>query len=261
MARCWRGQGDGSGGRRNVLGDDHPDTLSARETLAWLTGLRGKPAEAGELAREVLADRRRVLGEDHPDTLTTRGTLAWTVELQGRYAEAEQLTREVLADRREAARRRPPGHPHLTGHPRPAGRPAGPPRRSRGALPPGDRRPHPRPGFRPSRHRSRPRRIRPARFGLIGSAESGGRYDVDAASMLLKRRERGIHALRPPSLRGRERRPGRLAPPAPQEPSGLFAGSGQRAAGMAERRPDELADPGLDRAARTWSGVASAADR
>ena len=87
------------GGRRNAFGDDHPDTLAVHATLAWLTGLRGQPAEAAELAREVLADRRRVLGDDHPDTLTTRSTLAWTAELRGRYADAEQQYRDVLADR------------------------------------------------------------------------------------------------------------------------------------------------------------------
>ncbi len=195
------------GGRRNVLGDDHPETLAARETVAWLTGLRGKPAEAGELAREVLAARRRVLGDDHPDTLTTRGTLAWTAELQRRYAdaeqqyrslltdrerilgaghpdtliarqdvarmlglqrryaEAEQLTREVLADRHRVLG---DDHPDTL-----TGRAPGPPGRSRGPLPPGDRRPHPCPGLRPSRHRGRPRRIRPAPRELMPPAEPG----------------------------------------------------------------------------------------
>ena len=62
-----------------MLGDDHPDTLAARETLAWLTGLRGRLPEAEQLSREVLADRRRVLGASHPDTAAVRTELARAV--------------------------------------------------------------------------------------------------------------------------------------------------------------------------------------
>ena len=62
--------------RRRVLGDDHPDTLTSRDTLAWLAGLQGRRAEAVELHRQVLADRSRVLGAHHPDTQATRDELA-----------------------------------------------------------------------------------------------------------------------------------------------------------------------------------------
>jgi len=59
-----------------VLGDDHPDTLTSRDTVAWLVGRQGRRAEAAELHRQVLADRSRVLGAHHPDTQATRDELA-----------------------------------------------------------------------------------------------------------------------------------------------------------------------------------------
>jgi len=61
--------------RRRVLGDDHPDTLTSRDTLAMLTARSGRRAEARDLYRQVLADRSRVLGPDHPDTRVTRAEL------------------------------------------------------------------------------------------------------------------------------------------------------------------------------------------
>ena len=61
--------------RRRVLGDDHPDTLASRATLAWLAAREGHRAEAEELYRQLLADRTRVLGASHPDTEATRNEL------------------------------------------------------------------------------------------------------------------------------------------------------------------------------------------
>jgi hypothetical protein len=62
--------------RRRVLGDDHPDTLGSRATLARFAARQGRPAEAEELYRQVLADRIRVLGVTHPDAEATRQELA-----------------------------------------------------------------------------------------------------------------------------------------------------------------------------------------
>ncbi|MFF0289186.1 tetratricopeptide repeat protein, partial [Streptomyces sp. NPDC005262] len=59
------------------LGPDHPDTLTARSTLAWWRGEAGDVAGAVAALAEVLEDQERVLGADHPDTLTTRHNLAW----------------------------------------------------------------------------------------------------------------------------------------------------------------------------------------
>ena len=61
--------------RHRLLGDDHPDTLTSRATLARLAGRQGRCAEAEELYRQVIADRSRVLGAHHPDTAAVRNEL------------------------------------------------------------------------------------------------------------------------------------------------------------------------------------------
>ena len=61
--------------RRGELGDDHPDTLSAINNLAYLIEAQGRPSEAEPLYREALEGRRRVLGDDHPDTLISVNNL------------------------------------------------------------------------------------------------------------------------------------------------------------------------------------------
>ncbi|MGK5559284.1 tetratricopeptide repeat protein, partial [Actinomadura kijaniata] len=51
------------------LGPNHPDTLTARNNLAYWQGEAGDAAGAATASEELLADRLRVLGPDHPDTL------------------------------------------------------------------------------------------------------------------------------------------------------------------------------------------------
>ena len=62
--------------REQVLGPEHPDTLTARHNLACWTGQAGDPAAARDLLAALLPVLERVLGPEHPDTLTTRGDLA-----------------------------------------------------------------------------------------------------------------------------------------------------------------------------------------
>ncbi|KAJ7153864.1 P-loop containing nucleoside triphosphate hydrolase protein [Mycena crocata] len=82
--------------RRNIFGNEHPDTLDA---MAWLAstyqGL-GQFTEAAELEVVVLEKRRRILGDDHPDTLITMGNLASTYDKLGQFTEAEELEVVVL---------------------------------------------------------------------------------------------------------------------------------------------------------------------
>ena len=85
---------------RRVLGDDHPDTLTTRNNLAYWRGQAGDPAGAATAFEQLLTDRRRVLGHDHPDTLTTRHNLArWRGEA-GDPAGAATATEQLLTDRR-----------------------------------------------------------------------------------------------------------------------------------------------------------------
>ena len=82
-----------------ILGPDHPDTLTSRNNLAGAYYSAGRLGEAIPLYEAVLADSVRVLGDDHPDTLTSRNNLAGAYESAGRLGEAIPLYEQVLADR------------------------------------------------------------------------------------------------------------------------------------------------------------------
>jgi hypothetical protein len=62
-----------------LLGSDHPDTLTIRNSLAVAYCRTGRTAEAIILFEQNLAGQERVLGSDHPDTRGTRYNLnrAW----------------------------------------------------------------------------------------------------------------------------------------------------------------------------------------
>jgi serine/threonine protein kinase/Tfp pilus assembly protein PilF len=86
---------------REVLGDDHPDTLaSIHETGVLLHG-QGMLAEAEPYFREALEGRRRVLGDDDPDTLRSISNMGLLLQAQGHPTDAEPYYREAL----EALRR------------------------------------------------------------------------------------------------------------------------------------------------------------
>jgi hypothetical protein len=50
-----------------ILGDDDPDTLKARNNLAFAYRTAGRIDEAVQLYERTLADRIRLIGEDHLD--------------------------------------------------------------------------------------------------------------------------------------------------------------------------------------------------
>ncbi|MEV6179975.1 tetratricopeptide repeat protein [Streptomyces sp. NPDC052015] len=84
---------------RHHLGEDHPDTLTARSNLAAWRGWAGDAAGAADAFAELLDDCIRVLGPDHPDTLTARNNLAaWRGEAGGAAGAAEAFA-ELLDDR------------------------------------------------------------------------------------------------------------------------------------------------------------------
>ena len=65
--------------REQVLGAEHPGTLTARADLAYWTGQAGDPAAARDQFAALLPARERVSGAEHPSTLTARANLArWT---------------------------------------------------------------------------------------------------------------------------------------------------------------------------------------
>ena len=83
----------------DVLGPDHPYTLTVRTDLAGAYYSAGRLAEAIDAWKELLPDCQRVLGPDHPVTLTVRNNLAVAYKSVGRFGEAIELFERVLADR------------------------------------------------------------------------------------------------------------------------------------------------------------------
>ena len=86
--------------RRRILGEEHPDTISAMNNLASTLGDQGQLDEAAKMKKEVLEKRRRILGEEHPSTITAMGNLANTLRDQGQLEEAAKMLQEVLEKRR-----------------------------------------------------------------------------------------------------------------------------------------------------------------
>ncbi|KAJ7866885.1 P-loop containing nucleoside triphosphate hydrolase protein [Mycena leptocephala] len=90
--------------RKQVLGDDHPDTLLAMGNLASTYQHLGKFHKAAELEVVLLEkqkQRKQVLGDDHPDTLRAMGTLASTYRELGKFHKAEELEVVVLEKQKQ----------------------------------------------------------------------------------------------------------------------------------------------------------------
>jgi len=87
--------------RRDVLGSEHPATLSSAGRLAWTTSEEGRFAEAEKMSRELIDIDRRVLGPDDRATLLAESNLAWTLESAGRPEEAEMLCRQTLESQQQ----------------------------------------------------------------------------------------------------------------------------------------------------------------
>ncbi|MFE7077443.1 tetratricopeptide repeat protein [Streptomyces sp. NPDC057620] len=91
-----------------LLGEDHPDTLTARISMIASYTEAGHTGEAITLGERVVDDCARLLGEDHPDTLTARNNLANSYIDAGREAEATSLLERVVVERERSL---PEDHP------------------------------------------------------------------------------------------------------------------------------------------------------
>ncbi|MDQ2880076.1 MAG: FxSxx-COOH system tetratricopeptide repeat protein [Actinomycetota bacterium] len=81
---------------RDILGEDHPDTLRSANNLALDLRALGEYERARELHKDTLARRRRVLGEDHLDTLASANNLAHNLRVLGEYERARELDEDTL---------------------------------------------------------------------------------------------------------------------------------------------------------------------
>ncbi|KAJ7904132.1 hypothetical protein B0H13DRAFT_747470 [Mycena leptocephala] len=87
--------------RKQVLGDNHLETLWAMDTLASTYGHLGRFHKAAELSVVVLEKLKQVLGDDHPTTHRAMGNLASTYRKLGKIHKAEELEVVVLEKRKQ----------------------------------------------------------------------------------------------------------------------------------------------------------------
>jgi hypothetical protein len=81
-----------------VLGPDHPNTLTARNSVAGWIGSTGDPREALRLCQALLPDVERVLGPGDPETLRTRHIISHGTGGSGDAGEAMRLCKALLPD-------------------------------------------------------------------------------------------------------------------------------------------------------------------
>ncbi|KAJ7705167.1 hypothetical protein B0H16DRAFT_1482390 [Mycena metata] len=84
-----------------LLGDEHPDTLTAMSNLAVTYFKLGEFRKAKELQVMVLENRTKVLGEDHPHTLLAMSNFALTCAKQGEFRKAEEVQVLVREEHRK----------------------------------------------------------------------------------------------------------------------------------------------------------------
>jgi serine/threonine protein kinase len=87
--------------RRQFLGNDHPDTLRALNTLVAVLLSAGDMRQAEPLAQQAVDRARRALGPEDHVTIAALGNLGTLFQMQTRLDEAEQAYREAA----DAARR------------------------------------------------------------------------------------------------------------------------------------------------------------
>lgn len=97
---------------RDLLGDDHADTLVTMGNLAAAHVAGGRPGQAVPLLERAVADRARLRGATHPATLDARHGLGVALRDAGDAQAACTVLRSTLADRTVALG---PTHPDTVG--------------------------------------------------------------------------------------------------------------------------------------------------
>jgi serine/threonine-protein kinase len=85
--------------RVEMLGAEHPDTLTSAQQLGLALLAAGELEEAQSLLADTLETQRQVLGDEHADTLRTMNDLGEALRHRGDLDAAEALLRESLDGR------------------------------------------------------------------------------------------------------------------------------------------------------------------
>jgi len=86
-------------GRAQVLGPEHPDTLSTRNVLGSALFMLGRGPEAEQVVHGVAQARSRVHGPEHPKTMRSWLLLAKILYQMGRPGDAWQIAQGISATR------------------------------------------------------------------------------------------------------------------------------------------------------------------
>jgi tetratricopeptide (TPR) repeat protein len=87
--------------RRDLLGEEHPDTLVSMNSLAGLLTMQDKRDAAGLLFRKVVDARIRVLGAAHPDTIESMRHLGYALIHTRTRTDAQPWITKALATSRD----------------------------------------------------------------------------------------------------------------------------------------------------------------
>lgn len=79
----------------NMLGKEHPKTLTSMSDLAHVLGKQGRLYKAEQIFQEVLRTRERVLSKDDPALLVAKNNLTGVLYAQNKLIEAQQMIREI----------------------------------------------------------------------------------------------------------------------------------------------------------------------
>jgi len=86
--------------RKRELGEEHLNTLTSMDNIAFTYNKQERWDEAEVLYVQVMETKKKVLGKEHLSTLTSMGLTAATYAKQGRWKEAEVLTLQVMETRK-----------------------------------------------------------------------------------------------------------------------------------------------------------------
>lgn len=82
--------------RREILGNDHPDTIDCLSDLAAALESQDDLELSKRMQRQALQASERVLGPEHPDTLNCKSHLAGVLEEHIKSEEAEVAPRRLV---------------------------------------------------------------------------------------------------------------------------------------------------------------------
>jgi non-specific serine/threonine protein kinase/serine/threonine-protein kinase len=85
--------------RRDILGEENPETSESLNNLAELYHDQGKYAEAEPLYQRALTIREKVLGAEHPEVAASLENYAVLLRKMGRNEEADRLEKRTRAIR------------------------------------------------------------------------------------------------------------------------------------------------------------------